>query len=251
MYSAVSTRILVIAPNWIGDCVMAQPLLALLKQQYPELAIDVLAASWVAPVWRAMAEVDTVLETPFKHGALQLRERWLYAQMLRQRGYRAAYVLPNTLKFALVPWLAGIKQRIGYKGENRNGLITVMHHDDPKAPRAMVPFYAALATAPCRATPAQLPRPALQVSSEKLSEVLNALGISTQDPLIAFAPGAEFGNAKRWTASHFAQLADIILQAHPKAQIVLLGSPKGVAACNEIQALCPSVRPSSGRPDHA
>lgn len=148
MYSPVTARILVIAPNWIGDCVMVQPLLALLKQQNPQQPIDVLAASWVAPVWRAMAEIDTVLETLFKHGALQLRERWHYVRLLRQRGYNAAYVLPNTLKFALVPWLAGIKQRVGYKGESRYGLINCMHHHDPSAPRAMVPFCAALAGAP-------------------------------------------------------------------------------------------------------
>lgn len=247
MRSAATKRILVIAPNWIGDCVMAQPLLALLRQQHPDHAIDVLAASWVAPVWRAMPEVDTVLETPFKHGALQLRERWCYAQQLRQRGYSAAYVLPNTLKFALLPWLAGIKKRVGYKGESRYGLITVMHHDDPQGPRAMVPFYAALANAPAMQAPTQLPRPSLQVPGEKIGAVLGALGLSTHDPVIAFAPGAEFGNAKRWPTSHFAQLAKAILQAHPKAQIVLLGSPKDVAVCDEIQALCPVVHHLAGK----
>ena len=76
-------------------------------------------------VLRAMAEVDQILETPFKHGALQLLERWRYAQVLRQRGYSAAYVLPNTLKFALLPWMAGIRQRVGYRGESRYGLINL------------------------------------------------------------------------------------------------------------------------------
>ena len=83
----MSERTLVISPNWIGDAVMAQPLLARLKAQHPERAIDVLAPPSVAPVWRAVAEVDTVLETPFRHKALQLRERWKYAQVLRARGY--------------------------------------------------------------------------------------------------------------------------------------------------------------------
>ena len=91
-----------------------------------------------------MAEV---LETPFRHGALQLRERWKYAQVLKARGYSDAYVLPNTLKYALIPWLAGIPKRVGYKGEMRHGLINRMHHDDVP-PRPMVPFYAALAGAP-------------------------------------------------------------------------------------------------------
>jgi len=140
-------RTLVISPNWIGDAVMAQPLLQLLKAAHPERPIDVLAPPAVSPVWRQMAEVAEVLETPFRHGALQLKERWRYARMLRQRGYADAYILPNTLKFALIPWLAGIPRRVGYKGESRYGLINVMHHDDTP-PRPMVPFYAALADAP-------------------------------------------------------------------------------------------------------
>jgi heptosyltransferase-2 len=247
MHSSSTSRLLVIAPNWIGDCVMAQPLLALLKQQHPDHAIDVLAPAWVAPVWRAMAEVDTVLETPFRHGALQLRERWRYAQVLRQRGYSAAYVLPNTLKFALLPWLAGIKKRVGYKGESRYGLINLMHHDDKETPRAMVPFYAALATAPAAQAPSNLPRPLLQVSGEKINVVLAALNLSAQQPIIAFAPGAEFGNAKRWPTSHFAALANTIIKSHPQAQIVLLGSPKDNAVCDEIKALCPAVHQLAGK----
>jgi heptosyltransferase-2 len=66
-------RTLVTSPNWIGDAVMGQPLLSALKQQDPQRPIDVLAPTWVAPVWRAIAEVDTFIETPFKHGALQRR----------------------------------------------------------------------------------------------------------------------------------------------------------------------------------
>eukprot|EP01034_Spumella_vulgaris_P023503 gene23502-29723_t len=58
-------RTLVISPNWIGDAVMAQPLLALLRAAHPERPIDVLAPPSVAPVWRQMAEVDEVLETPY------------------------------------------------------------------------------------------------------------------------------------------------------------------------------------------
>ncbi|GAA5233285.1 hypothetical protein GCM10025794_28520 [Massilia kyonggiensis] len=135
-------RTLVISPNWIGDAVMAQPLLRLLKQAHPERAIDVLAPPQVVPVWRRIQEADDILVTPFRHRALQLGERWRYARILKERGYSDAYVLPNTLKYALIPWLARIPRRVGYKGEMRYGMVNVMHHDD-KPRRSMVPFYAA------------------------------------------------------------------------------------------------------------
>lgn len=230
----MNRRTLVISPNWIGDAVMAQPLLQRLKQKHPERPIDVLAPPSVSPVWRAMAEVDTVLETPFRHGALQLEERWRYARELRRRGYADAYVLPNTLKYALIPWLAGIPERVGYKGEMRYGLLNVMHHDDTPQ-RPMVPFYAALARDPASPlTPA--PRPRMQASSEEIAAVCAKTGIALDRPLVIFAPGAEFGAAKRWPAAHFAQLAKEIFAQDPTAQIALLGSPKDREACDEVIA---------------
>jgi heptosyltransferase II len=228
-------RTLVISPNWIGDAVMAQPLLQLLRQQHPERAIDVLAPPAVAPVWRAVAEVDCVLETPFRHRALQLRERWKYARELRRRGYADAYVLPNTLKYALIPWLAGIGRRVGYKGEMRYGLVNVMHHDE-LPPRPMVPFYAALAEDPALPVRTDLPRPRLGVASEVVAAACARHGIDPGWPLVAFAPGAEFGAAKRWPPRHFGALAQEIVAADPRTRIALLGSPKDRATCDEVVA---------------
>jgi heptosyltransferase-2 len=230
----MSLRTLVISPNWIGDAVMAQPLLQLLRAAHPGRPIDVLAPPSVAPVWRQMAEVDDVLETPFRHGALQLKERWKFARQLRRRGYADAYVLPNTLKFALIPWLAGIAKRVGYKGESRYGLINVMHHDDVP-PRPMVGFYGALAGPP-RPGAVTVPRPVLGASAEQVAAVCAKVGIALARPLIVFAPGAEFGSAKRWPAEHFGALAQSILAADPAAQIALLGSPKDHEVCQQVMA---------------
>ena len=234
-------RTLVISPNWIGDAVMAQPLLQLLVRQHPERAIDVLAPPAVAPVWKAMPEVDSVLETPFRHGALQLRERWRYAQVLRARGYAEAYVLPNTLKYALIPWLAGIGRRVGYKGESRYGLINAMHRDDDP-PRPMVPFYAALADDPGAPLRASVPRPAMRVPQDTVADVSARHQIPPDRALVVFAPGAEFGAAKRWPARHFAALAKEILGADPSARIALLGSPKDRQAGDDILALAQDER---------
>ena len=228
-------RILVISPNWIGDAVMAQPLLQLLRERHPDTPIDVLAPPAVAPAWRQMAEVAEVLQTPFRHGALQLRERWRYARLLKARDYEAAYVLPNTLKYALIPWLAGIRRRVGYKGESRYGLINLMHHDDVP-PRPMVPFYAALADAPDAPLRSSVPRPVLQVARADMDAAAAKAGLGAGRPLIVFAPGAEFGSAKRWPPAHFAALAQAIVAHLPQAQVALLGSPKDRPVCDEITA---------------
>lgn len=248
MKAGAPARLLVISPNWIGDAVMAQPLLQLLRQQHPDSAIDVLAPGWVAPVWRAMAEVDTVIEAPFRHGALQLRERWTFARELRRRGYGAAYVLPNTLKFALIPWLAGIPKRVGYRGEMRYGLLNVVHRDERQPRRPMVSFYAALASAPIKVAPipADLPRPVLSATPAQQAYALERAGLDAARPLLVFAPGAEFGEAKRWPATHFAELANTVLNSLPDMQIALLGSGKDRPVCDEIVALAPAVHNLAG-----
>ncbi|MTV40575.1 lipopolysaccharide heptosyltransferase II [Duganella radicis] len=232
-------RTLIISPNWIGDAVMAQPLLQLLRAAHPERPIDVLAPPGVSSVWKQVAEVDEVLETPFRHGALQLRQRWKFARLLRKRGYADAYVLPNTIKYALIPWLAGIRKRVGYKGESRYGMINVMHHDE-LPPRPMVPFYAALARPPVTVQGpglrAALPRPRLMATPAQIAAVQARHAIDPARPLVAMAPGAEFGGAKRWPARHFAGLAQAVLARDPSTQIALLGSPKDQEACAEVAA---------------
>lgn len=228
-------RTLVISPNWIGDAVMAQPLLRLLKQANPERAIDVLAPPQVVPVWRRIREADNIMVTPFRHRALQLGERVRTARRLRKQGYQAAYVLPNTLKYALIPWLAGIPTRVGYKGEMRYGMVNVMHHDDAP-PRSMVPFYAALAQDPQLAPPGGLQRPSLIVAGEETEAICRRLDVALDRPLVAFAPGAEFGIAKRWPPAHYGALAAQVVRALPGVQVALLGSPNDRATCELVQS---------------
>jgi len=227
-------RTLVISPNWIGDAVMAQPLLRLLKQAHPERAIDVLAPPQVVPVWRRIQEADDILVTPFRHRALQLGERFRYARLLRGRGYSDAYVLPNTLKYALIPWLARIPRRVGYKGEMRYGMVNVMHHDD-RPPRSMVPFYAALAHEPELPLQAKGFRPCLVVGGEESEAVGQRLGIDLGRPLVVFAPGAEFGIAKRWPPAHYGALAREVVRTVPGAQLALMGSPNDRETCEQVQ----------------
>jgi len=84
------TRILVVAPSWVGDALLSQPLLALLKQQDPGAAIDVLAPAWALPIFRRMPEVADAIESPFAHGELALGKRLQIGRALRTRHYDRA-----------------------------------------------------------------------------------------------------------------------------------------------------------------
>jgi heptosyltransferase-2 len=195
-------RLLVVAPNWIGDALMAQPLLARLREQDTQARIDVLAPAWVAPVYRRMPEVAGVIETPFAHGALELGERWKLARTLRGLGYDEALVLPNSLKSALLPFFAGIPRRVGYAGEARYGLLNVVHRRRPgREPMAL--HFARLAAPPGADIRRPLRDPRLAVDAAAAEATRRRFGVD--GPYAALCPGAEYGPAKRWP--YFAELS--------------------------------------------
>src|SRR5436190_20966258 len=156
-------RILVVAPNWIGDALMAQPLLARLREKVPAVRIDALAPAWVAPVMRRMPEIDEVIETPFVHGPLELRARWKLGRSLRPPRYDQAIVLPNTWKSALVPFFADIPIRSGYVGESRYGLLSLKYKVKCKERPPMALHYARLSEKPGTVPREPLPEPTLKV----------------------------------------------------------------------------------------
>ncbi len=233
--------ILIIAPNWIGDAVMTQPLLARLKERYPESKIDVLASTWVAPIYRACSEVHEVIEAKFEHKQLQWGLRKRLAKTLATKKYQLCFVLPNSFKSALIPWLANIPFRIGYQGELRFGLINLSIANPSKVNRPpMVEHYLALSTLlneGQNSSTASSFTPKLNISPAAKQSIQTKLHSAEIDSanIYVMCPGAEYGPTKRWPTSHFAQLAQQLITSDPSTQIILLGGRGDHALAQEIQ----------------
>ena len=222
---------LVIAPQWIGDAVMTEPLLRRLNARGERLTVG--ALPWVAPVYRAMPQVAEVIEFPFQHGGVQFKARRRLASELEGR-FDIAYICPNSLKSALLPFMASIPKRVGYLGEARIGLLTHRLKNPPKDKRPpMVAFYSALSGDADVADD----RPHLQMAESDVAAGLAELGVQRRGYHV-FAPGAEYGPAKRWPSAHFSELA---LQLD--LPVLLLGSAKEFALCEEIAAPVNAVQP--------
>ncbi len=203
---------------------MTEPLLRRLHARGEQLTVG--ALPWVAPVYRAMPQVHEVIEFPFAHGGLQLKARRALAGRIAGQ-FDTAYVLPNSLKSALLPLLAGIPKRIGYLGEARIGLLTHRLKNPAKGQRPpMVAFYSALSGD----TALDADRPELNMPPSEVEQALAQLGLQ-RGAYVVFAPGAEYGPAKRWPAAHFSALAQSL-----DVPVVLLGSGKEAALCEEIAA---------------
>lgn len=226
------SRILIVAPSWIGDAVLAQPMLARLRQKFPSVSIDMFAPAWVAPLFAFMTDVHNVIDNPFGHGQLHLAARKRLGKTLKENDYEQVIVLPNSLKSALVPFFADIPLRTGYRGEFRMGLINDMRRLDATKTPLLVERFAMLADERGATFSPQIENPKMVFSDAKRIETLRSFGLQNTKKLAIFCPGAEYGPAKRWPEKYFSMLGDQLLER--SYSLCLLGSSKDAAIGDAI-----------------
>ena len=232
-----SDKILIIGPSWVGDMVMAQSLFKTLKRERPHCQIDVLAPQWSFPLLERMPEVSEGIPMPVGHGALELSTRKALGKSLQAKGYTEAIVLPNSLKSALVPFFAKIPKRTGWLGEVRYGLLNnrrkLVKPDFP----LMIDRFNALAFTKSQVKSAKdfsakHPIPELITNANDVNTAISEMALNRDKPVLALCPGAEFGEAKRWPAEHYATVAQQKL--NEGWQVWLMGSAKDVEAGQAI-----------------
>ncbi|WP_018150901.1 lipopolysaccharide heptosyltransferase II [Leeia oryzae] len=236
-------KLLIVAPAWVGDTVLAQPMMKRLHEihQGTGLQLDVLAPSWTRPLLARMPEVNASFDNPFAHGDIRLRARFKLGRAMSLQQYDQAIVLPNSLKSALVPFFAGIPKRTGFKGEQRYGLLNDLRHLDATRLPTMAERFAWLAeTADAAPIPAtHIAKPSLTSTRAQQLATLSALELNDQSPILVLCPGAEFGPAKRWPTPHFGTIAQKAVQAG--MQVWLLGSAKDHADAEAIRQISPEA----------
>jgi len=187
-------RFVVVAPNWLGDAVMALPAIADVRRAQPDASMVVAARPSVAALFTLVSGVDEVV-------ALGRRERSPLS------GCDAALLLPNSFRSALMVKRAGVPERWGYSTDWRGLLLT---RSVPRAPSGLhqIDNYRHLVRA--LGFPNGPDAPRIDVSHalrETGAAVLRSAGWDGRTPIVALAPGAAYGSAKRWPPSAFADLA--------------------------------------------
>ena len=132
---AASDRVLLIAPSWVGDAILSEPLVARCGAP-ASAARRRRRAAVVRPGVCAHARHRPHHRQAGCARRVRAGARASARPVVARARYTHAYVLPNTWKSALVPFFARIPVRIGYVGEARYGLLTDARRLDRKAAAA-------------------------------------------------------------------------------------------------------------------
>lgn len=214
---------------------MAQSLFMTLKQTLPNCHIDVLAPVWSLGLLAKMPEVGQALVMPLTHGQFGLLDRVRLAREFAELEYDQAVVLPNSWKSALIPFFAKIPLRTGFLGECRWGLLNDIRRLDKTVLTMTVQRFVALGLPENAELPPVCPPPKLVVSDIARQAVIKKFSLDCTKPVTILCPGAEYGAAKRWPETHFAEIAR--QQLNHGYQVWLLGSSKDQFVSTAINRL--------------
>ena len=223
--------LVVLAPNWLGDAVLALPAIADVRRAYPATRLAVAARRSVAPLFRLVPSIDDVVT--LESDARWWRRAAFRADVEALRPFDAALLLPNSFQSAWLVWQAGVRERWGYASDVRSRLLTGAF---PRTKgRHQAEYYQRLTSA--LGIPSGALAPAIDVSQAARAaahELLQQHGHVPGSALIVFAPGAAYGKAKQWIPAHVATLIARLARERGTT-CVLVGSGADKSTGEEIR----------------
>jgi heptosyltransferase-2 len=223
------SRILVVVPNWVGDVVLATPVLAALRNDFPAARIGFLMRPYVAEIVDGGGWHDEAFFWPVRRGLGGIAETRRLVRKLREARFELALLLTNSFRSALVVWQAGIQRRVGYAREGRGWLLTdrliPLKRLGEFVPTPMLGYYSAIAErAGCRVTDRRL-RLGITTEQEAAADALKRhYGLNGAQRYAVINPGAAFGAAKCWLPERFAEVCDRV-QEQLGWRAVVVGAP--------------------------
>lgn len=246
--------ILVRAPNWVGDVVMATPAFRCIREGFGDARITLLIKRNLSGIISGSTWFDEVIEFepakgknagkppthPCKVYNGSLKDYFQLVHLLRQRDFGLAFLFPNSFSSALTAWLSGARKRIGYKRDARSFLLTDgldrLKENGKFRPTYMADFYLRLCEhVGCKANSRKLELFISARCEEAANKLLEKYRLK-EKPYFLINPGASFGSSKFWTSEGFARTADMLKEIYD-CNIVLTCGPGESRLVDEIEKL--------------
>lgn len=240
-------KIALFCPNLIGDTVMATPAMRSIRAGFPDAIIRAVAKPFVAPTLDGLTLCDDIILFDAKSNLTE-RQTPHVLQELKGWGPDLAVLFPNSFRSAIMAWRSGAKKRLGYARGGRGILLTDRITPPNRVgqsytPMPIVDYYMGLARSlGCPDLGRNLEQVTLPADDLAADQALKSLGVSHANPLVVFNTGGAFGPAKNWPVSSFALLAQKLLNAIPKAAIVVVCGPAEAENARKITELVADPR---------
>ncbi|MBI2619571.1 MAG: lipopolysaccharide heptosyltransferase II [Ignavibacteriales bacterium] len=230
-------RILVIQTAFLGDVILTLPLLQVLKDFFFEAEIDVVVVPRSAEVCRNHPAVHEIILYDKRNSQKGLAGLLELGRSLRKRRYDFAVVPHRSLRSALLPLLAGIPLRIGFKKSAGRLLFSkrVQYRKDLHEIERNLSLLGAIGIGEIGRTPPRI-YPGND-SAERVTKFLTDHGSGPTKPMVTIAPGTIW-NTKRWLKDRFAEVARALV--NDGFQVLLVGGAEDAGLCREIQTLAGS-----------
>ena len=242
-------RLLVRAPNWLGDIVMALPAIAGIRRHFSSDTLAVAVPTDLARVFSAVPGVDAIVPLGGARGELGSRAWREHAQIIASGRFDTVILFPNSFHAAWVAKRARVPERWGYRTDLRGWLLTKAVRR-PRRRRGEVRHQAEYFQDLVRGLGIDPvpPDPRVTVSLDlraRAGELLERHGGDPPAIIIGIAPGAAYGHAKRWPPDRFAELI-AMLRRELDATCVLVGSTGDRDAGYAIESWLASARQAAG-----
>lgn len=228
-------NIIVRMPNWIGDMVMATPILTDLRKAFPNSRITAMCRSPVCDLLREDPEIDELFCFSKTSSFSRRSEKKNIIERLRQGKYDLGVLLTHSLSSAWWFWQGNVKTRLGYDCNGRRFFLSC-----PVALPENVEKQHLVVTYKNLLTPLGIPisdtPPRLFLSDREVEEAKRLLkqhGVSKETALVGINPGATYGSAKCWLPDRFRKVAQKLL-AEPQIRIVFFGDQQTAPLVKQI-----------------
>lgn len=231
----MNQEIIIRMPNWIGDLVMATPLLTDLRTHFPDARLTAMVSWGVAPLLERDKEIDELFSFSQPSGWLPRQERRDLVGHLREGNYDLGLLTTGSFSSAFAFWRGRIRRRIGFRGDGRSLLLTDPI-DWPKEgeEQHLVHTYKALLEPLGISRSKSAPR--LFVEPDEIDEVrqmVRAQGGDEGQRLIGINPGAAYGSAKCWPPERFRKVAEELI-LDPRNTVIFIGDLSANAMIKKI-----------------
>ena len=215
-------NIIVRAPNWIGDSILALPATYSLSKNFPQAQIWIAAKEWVKDLFISHDFIKGVITLPDVNDFKSLKDS---VQKIKKFHFDAGVLLTNSFSSALLFYLAKIPERWGYSRDGRGVLLTrgVAPKKQADCSHQLNYYLDLISGLGLKTSPPQISLPLTQEEKAKAKEMLLSLNVNLKQHLIIISPGASYGTSKRWLPEKYAELA-VLLQERKKGEILIIGS---------------------------